>query len=200
MAIALLQKTRGLHKVWHDVESLSLWCLLYIALHHLPHEYHEDAPFPMHIFDDIDSCYPHPEGGAPIFQGGSRKRDFLTARSIQHLHFPTAPPLEALLKQICDEFGDLYHTAYRRHIPDSEKRYKEILANLNNPMYMHAKFKEAYDSKDWLDENDWVPDQYPSLTLEKQFEHLSRALMGACCNGDDPQEADNAPPKGKKGE
>lgn len=119
----------------------------------------------MFMFDDIHNYLPGGNTLAPL-KGGSRKCTFLTAREFRYLHFPTAPPLNALLRQICDEFGKLYIATYSRELPDVEEKYQKSLANLNNPMYMHTKFKEAYDSKDWLDKNDWVPDQYPLKTFD----------------------------------
>ena len=53
-------------------------------------------------------------------------------------------------------------------------------------MYMHAKFKEAYDSKDWLDKNDWVPDQYPLRRAD--LESLQDLVMDG---HDDPREVSN---------
>lgn len=198
MAVALLENTRAPHKAWHDVESLGLWSLLDIALHHLPHVWRDNQPFPMAIFDDIDNISPHPEGKMPIYEGGSKKRNFLTARHIAYLRFPTAPPLNALLEEICDEFGDLYHTASHRHRPDFEKRCEEILANLNNPAYTHAKFKKAYNSKDWLDKNDWVPDQYPSLTAEQRLEKLQQEIMEGYRDLGNPLKVANTMPQDKK--
>lgn len=138
----------------------------------------------MDMFDDMDDS--PPRENTTIFTGGSKKLDFLISGEIRHLHFPTAPPLNALLRQICDEFGELYHAVCRRELPGVEEKYQETLANLNNPMYMHAKFKEAYDSKDWLDKNDWVPDQYPLMRAD--LESLQDLVMDG---HDDPREASN---------